>query len=67
MRNAVTNEAVWAFNMAELRWLFGFAVTGVTLQFLSVWWRFSSGTTTETPMEGEHAGTASIQQATNRA
>ena len=67
MRNAVTNGAGWAFNMAELRWLFGFAVTGVTLQFLSVWWRFSSGTTTETPMEGEHARTASIQQATNRA
>lgn len=67
LRSTVSQGAGWAFHIEELRWLFGFAVTGVALQFLSVWWRLDTTWTTEIPLEGEDAGTASIQQATNRA
>lgn len=67
MRNTVSNGAGWAFNMEELRWLFVFATVAVALQFVTVWWRFSTRSTTEISSEGQYAGTANIQQATNRA
>lgn len=61
LRNTASNGAGWAFNIEELRWLFAFAVVGTALQLLSVWWRFATRSTTEIPLEGEYAGTASIQ------
>lgn len=67
VRNTVSNGAGWAFNIGELRWLYFFAVTGVLLQFVSVWRLFTMRSTTETHSEEEYAGNASIQQATNRA
>ncbi|MEJ5252666.1 MAG: ABC transporter permease [Chthonomonadetes bacterium] len=65
VRNTVSNGAGWAHNMAEIKWLFGFATLGTALQTISVWWRLSTTSATKTLSEGEYAGVSGNQQATD--
>ncbi|MCS7310893.1 MAG: ABC transporter permease, partial [Armatimonadetes bacterium] len=67
VRKTVTNGASWSPNLGEVQWLFGFAVVGVGLQLLSVWWRLRAQPVTEEETGEDYAAAARTEYAPHQA